>query len=197
MSQLHTLTTFTNCVSFVPMQKTLQSLSFLVALLIVPQLWAETFENNDVKITFVPRTPEQMASFYEARGFPKKMIDVIMQQCFITVGIDNKSKDVLWLDLENWRFSANGKPVKRQHRDYWKKRWMEMSIPLASQSTFRWTLLPEILDYLPDEHEGGNIVLPRVKEPITLNASFASGANKNGPVINISYDKLQCIEDEK
>ncbi len=70
-----------------------------------------------------------------------------------------------------------------------------MQIPLPKQSTFRWTLLPEQLDYQPDEQEGGNIILPRVSTPITLEARFASGNNKQGPVINYRNDKLQCAYD--
>jgi len=36
-----------------------------------------------------------------------------------------------------------------------------MNIPLASQSTFRWMLLPETLSFYAHEREGGNIVLKK------------------------------------
>ena len=107
----------------------------------------------------------------------------------------NTSHDILWLELANWRFSNNGKALERDHSDIWKQRWQEMDIPMRSQSTFRWTLIPESLDYLPDEAEGGNIVLPRVEGPITLDASFATGADKQGPVVNIHIDDLYCAKD--
>jgi hypothetical protein len=149
---------------------------------------------DDILIEFAPRTPDQMSSFYEARGFPQPMLDKLKQQCFITVRIHNTSQKQIWLELENWSFSSNGKPVKREHRDTWKQRWQEMNIPLRFQSTFRWTLLPETLDYLPSEIEGGNIILPRISQPITLKASFKTGKNKQGPIINIEYDKLHCAD---
>jgi len=149
----------------------------------------------ELEVKFIPRTPNQMASFYEARGFPRAMRDVLKNQCFITVGILNKSKTKIWLDLSNWQFSAGDKPLKREHRDYWKKRWQAMGMPLNKQSTFRWTLIPETLDYLPDEHEGGNIVLPFTDKPISLTATFATGDNKQGKKITISTDKLFCAED--
>lgn len=147
-----------------------------------------------LEMKFMARTPDQMVSFYEARGFPKAMLDVLKHQCFITVGIQNNSDDKIWLDLSTWTFSSAGKPIKREHRDYWKKRWQEMDIPLSKQSTFRWTLIPETLDYLPDEHEGGNIVLPFTKEPISVTATFATGENKQGEKISITIDKLFCAE---
>ena len=53
----------------------------------------------DVELT--PRTPNQMGSFYEARGFPKSMLDVLKKQCYVTVGIMNKSDQKLWLELAN------------------------------------------------------------------------------------------------
>ena len=149
----------------------------------------------DIEMDFTPRTPNQMASFYEARGFPKEMRDILKKQCFITVGILNTSKDKIWHDLSNWKFSASGKPIQREHRDYWKKRWQDMDIPLNKQSTFRWTLIPETLDYLPGEHEGGNIVLPFTDKPVSITATFATGEDKQGKKITITTDKLFCAED--
>ncbi len=151
---------------------------------------------EQIEIQLSPRTPDQLMSFYEARGFPAEMIDILSGQCFITVRIHNKSKDKIWHDLANWRFSHNGKPLKREHRNYWLDKWQSMNMPQASISTFRWTLIPETLDYLPDEEEGGNIILPRVSGPIAVEASFATGDDRQGPVLNIEYDKLYCAENQ-
>ena len=147
----------------------------------------------DVELT--PRTPNQMGSFYEARGFPKEMLDVLKKQCYVTIGIINKSDQKIWLELANWTFSSAGSPLKREHRDYWKKRWQDMNIPLNKQSTFRWTLIPETLDYLPGEKEGGNILLPFTKDYISVQATFATGDDKRGKMITITTDKLFCAED--
>jgi len=151
--------------------------------------------NEQLTIEFAPRTPEQMASFYEARGFPEAMRDILKKQCFITVGITNTSQQKIWLNLADWKFSVNGQAIKREHREQWKQRWQTMNIPLRFQSTFRWTLIPETLDYLPGEHEGGNLILPFSKEKITLDATFATGDNKQGEPIHIHYDQLYCAED--
>lgn len=149
----------------------------------------------EMEVDFTPRTANQMMSFYEARGFPKAMINVLKKQCFITIGIHNTSNKKIWLDMSHWKFTAGGKPIKREHRDYWKQRWQSMGIPLSKQSTFRWTLIPETLDYLPGEHEGGNVLLPFSDKPISITATFASGENKQGETIVISTDKLFCAED--
>lgn len=151
----------------------------------------------DLELEFTARTPNQMGSFYEARGFPKSMLNILKKHCYITAGLTNMSDQKIWLDLSRWEFSSAGKPLKREHRDYWKKRWQDMGIPLNKQSTFRWTLIPENLDYLPGEHEGGNLVLPFTNQPITLKATFATGENKQGKEIIITTDKLFCAEDEE
>jgi hypothetical protein len=151
--------------------------------------------NKHIDMQFAPRTPHQIMSFYEARGFPPEMIKILSRKCFITVRIHNKSKDIVWHDLTNWHFSHNGKPLKREHRNYWLDKWNAMNMPKASISTFRWTLLPESLDYLPDEEEGGNIILPRVTGPITLNATFPTADKQLGSVISVEYDELYCAED--
>ena len=58
-----------------------------------------TVKTPELEINFMPRTPNQLGSFYEARGFPKAMRDVLSKQCFITVGILNTSKEKIWHDL--------------------------------------------------------------------------------------------------
>ena len=131
---------------------------------------------EDIELQFAPRTPNQLMSFYEARGFPPAMTDILSKQCFITVRIHNKSDTTIWHDLDRWR---------------------AMDMPLASISTFRWTLLPEALDYLPEEAEGGNIILPRVDGPVSVTASFATGDDKQGKVITIEYSDLYCAEDKE
>ncbi|HHH45214.1 MAG TPA: hypothetical protein ENK49_13845 [Gammaproteobacteria bacterium] len=152
--------------------------------------------DTPVDIRFTPRTPEQMSAFYAARGFPQPMVELLAKQCFITVRVHNRGTDTIWLDLSRWHFSARGKEVRRYHRNHWLPLWKDMGIPLAKQSTFRWTLLPEALDYQPDEAEGGNIILPWVKGPISLSASFASGPDQRGPLIRLRYDNLHCAEDK-
>jgi hypothetical protein len=151
---------------------------------------------KDMEIDFTPRTPGQMDSFYEARGFPDEMRNILRKQCFITVGIRNTSNKKIWLDLSSWAFSSEGNVIKREHRSYWKTLWQEMNIPLNKQSTFRWTLIPESLDYLPGEREGGNILLPYTDKPVLLTATFDTGENRQGEKIIITTDQLFCAKDQ-
>jgi len=152
-----------------------------------------TYENEMIRLRLIPRTTDQMAAFFEARGFPDVMINELSRYCFFTVGIKNKSKKVFWLELEKWQFFTGplftgplfkgqpfkGQPFKGQQRiariprTQWPAKWAQLQIPRPAQATFRWTLLPERLDFQPDESEGGNIILERSSSPLTLTASFA------------------------
>ncbi len=173
-------------------------LSLLPVLLVVSGLQANqpiVLKKAAVEIELTPRSPDQMGSFYEARGFPENVREVLGKQCFITVGIHNTSNEKLWFDLSNWQFSVDGKPLKRHHRDYWLRLWQDMKLPMGKQSTFRWTLIPEQLDYLPGEDEGGNIILPFTDKMITLRAKFLTGDNGQGEPVIIEYDRLYCAED--
>ncbi|MEE9492593.1 MAG: hypothetical protein V3W04_04355 [Gammaproteobacteria bacterium] len=151
-------------------------------------------QQEPLQIDIQPRTPEQMSAFYEARGFPQAMIDALETTCYMTVHIKNTSQDVLWLDLSLWRFTIGDISLKRFHRNEWLQRWKEMDIPLRFQSTFRWTLIPELLDYQPGEEEGGNIILKRTQEPITLHAVFPIGQDKQGKAHTVKIDNLRCAE---
>lgn len=152
-------------------------------------------QTPELSIEFTPRTPNQMMSFYEARGFPANMREILKTQCFITVGITNTSDTKIWLNTARWEFSIDGKTVRPAPRDSWKPRWQAMGIPLGKQATFRWTLIPDTLDYLPGEREGGNLVLPFTDAYFSLTARFATGENKQGKTITIHTDKLYCAED--
>lgn len=150
------------------------------------------FNNALLKIKFSPVAPEKIAAFYEGRGFSRPMINILKQHCFITIGIHNKSNDIIWLDISNWSFTNKTGPIKRINRAQWKFIWKEMNIPLAHQSTFRWTLLPEQLDFRSNEHEGGNITLPYSKHPFTLTAEFRTKADKSGKPIKVKLQGIQC-----
>ena len=153
------------------------------------------YDSPALAVGLMPRTPQQIAAFYEARGFSKPMIQKLKQQCFFTVWIQNKSSQVIWLDLSQWRFRNTDGVVARRDRHYWQAIWDEMQIPLAHQSTFRWTLLPKILDFQPDEREGGNIVLPRHDEPLQIQATFMTQADKSGTPITLNFTNIQCAND--
>lgn len=152
------------------------------------------YESDKLLINLTARTPQQIAAFYEGRGFGETMIDVLREQCFITVFIKNKSRDIIWLDLDHWRFSRADGEITRRDRTYWKARWQQMAVPLAHQSTFRWTLLPEQLDFLPGEREGGNIILPRDERPFTIEARFDTGRERDGQPIHLTLDNLRCAD---
>lgn len=157
-----------------------------------PAASATNVDVDGLHIRLTPRTPQQMVAFYEARGFSKAMLDKIRPNCFITVSIHNKSERIIWLDLANWTFSRDGKAIHRIHRRQLKQRWQRMHIPLAHQSIFRWTLLPEQLDFRPNEREGGNIVLPWTDAPITIRARFATLADKTGKPLSMRLTNIRC-----
>jgi hypothetical protein len=150
----------------------------------------------DIDIMFKPRSPDQMAAFYEARGFPEPMIESVRKVCFITVGITNKSNQRIWLNVDHWEFKSGDKTLERISKKQWKQRWQDMEIPMQYQSTFRWTMINEALGYFPGEREGGNITLPKTKGPISLTAHFYTGEDRSGPVITVSTDRLYCAEDK-
>jgi len=150
------------------------------------------YSNKKIRIRLLPRSPEQIAAFYEGRGFSKEMVNKLKQVCFITTGIHNKTQQILWHNLTYWHFTTKNGDIKRYTRHYWKNEWEKMGIPLAHQSTFRWTLLPDALDFRANEHEGGNIILPFTAEPFTLTARFKTGKDKAGMPIEIKIENLQC-----
>lgn len=149
-------------------------------------------ENNNLLVVLVPRSPDQMAAFYEARGFPQTAIERIRQTCFMTVHIENKSRDVIWLDLDQWRFTAAGKPLQRLDTSYWEAQWDAIDLRQASRSTFGWTQLPPLRDLRPDEPVGGNLVFPGTTGTLTIEASFHTGADRQGGPISIGFGNIGC-----
>ncbi|MDH5446036.1 MAG: hypothetical protein OEY52_10790 [Gammaproteobacteria bacterium] len=150
------------------------------------------YESENIRIRVIPRSPQQIAAFYEARGFQKNMLDKIKQYCFITIYVRNKGKHIIWHDLGKWTFQAGTKKIQRIDRHQLKQTWQKMGIPLPHQSTFRWTLLPEQLDFRPEEGEGGNIVLPATNENIRITSQFNLYKNNSDDIVKLILDNIQC-----
>lgn len=157
------------------------------------------FKNDDIRIGVYPRTPAQMAGFYEGRGFPKEAIDATTEYCFITIGIRNTGKQKIWLDLTNWRFYDKQGAIIRKDSSQWQETWKKLGVPLSYQSTFSWTTLPEARDLHIDEPVGGNVTLAPKYTPFTIEAKFATGDDKEGKPLVVKIDNIRCLKngDEK
>ncbi|MCK5481636.1 MAG: hypothetical protein KAJ06_10835 [Gammaproteobacteria bacterium] len=153
-------------------------------------------ENDQLLVILIPHTPEQMAAFYEARGFPRDAIIRIRKTCFVTVHIENKSRSTIWLEQKNWRTTSNNKPLPRLGSDYWNGQWNEINLRLASRSTFGWTQLPAVRDLQPDESVGGNIAFPGTTGSFDLEANFYVGQDKRGGMLVTRFENVQCPKDE-
>jgi hypothetical protein len=149
-------------------------------------------ENDQLLMVLKPRTAEQMAAFYEARGFPDTAIERIKKTCFVTVHIRNKSRSTLWLEQKNWLISSHNRPLTRLGRDYWDAQWNAIELPPANRSTFGWTQLPMVRDLQPDEPVGGNIVFPGSTETFDLVARFYVGQDKRGGMLVTRFENIQC-----
>ena len=155
------------------------------------------YEDKEVYMRLVIRTPEQLAAFYHGREFNQASIDSILQTCFVTPIIKNKTLDVLWLELDNWEFTADGQSIPRIRRDYWREQWRKTGLPQAHQSTFGWTLMPEIRDLRLDEGVGGSVVIPMQSRPFTMTAKFHTGTDKKGKLKTIVFEDITCATSEK
>lgn len=153
------------------------------------------FKSDDIRIGVYPRTPSQMAAFYEGRGFPKQAIEETTKYCFITIGMRNTGKQKIWLDLAHWRFFNEQGEIKRKGREEWKKTWNMLKVPLSKQSTFYWTTLPELRDLHKDEPVGGNVMLTPIYTPFTIEAKFPTGEKKDGKPLVVRINKIRCLKD--
>jgi len=155
------------------------------------------FEDEQVSMRLVLRTPEQLSAFYQGRGFSQAAIERILETCFITPIIHNKRLDALWLELDNWQFAADKQSIARLTRDYWPGKWREVGLPQAQRSTFGWTLMPELRDLRLDESVGGSVVIPMQSRPFTLTAHFHTGLDKKGKIKTIVFEGVQCVSKEQ
>ena len=153
-------------------------------------------ENDDMLMVLIPHTSEQIAAFYEARGFSKAALELIGNACFVTVHIENKSERVIWLETANWHLSSNNLALERLGKDYWDTRWDEINLPLANRATFGWTQLPVRRDLQPDEPVGGNIVLKGDIRKFNLEARFLTGRDKRGDMLEVRFQDVECPEEE-
>lgn len=138
------------------------------------------------------RSQEDMAAFYEGRGFSAKLIHSLKDACFFTVIVKNKSNNILWLEPASWPVTlVPGKKAQQLGQQFWRQRWQKLAIAKSSQSTFRWTLLPDSRDLRPDENVGGNYILQATTSKIKLTPVFRIGA-KGKTSLRLATQTLQC-----
>ena len=148
---------------------------------------------DGVELSISARTAEQISAFYGARGMPSAALQALSQACFLTVGLHNRRNESVWLEPAAWRFiAADGKPIARISRQEWTARWTALQVPLAAQSTFGWTQLPESRDLYPDESVGANIAIQPPTGSFSLIARFRTGAGGEGRPIELSIPGLSC-----
>ncbi|NIR58119.1 MAG: hypothetical protein GWO02_00650 [Gammaproteobacteria bacterium] len=150
------------------------------------------YEDEHLRMRLAPRTPDQIAAFYEARGFPDRAIEHLRRTCFITAVIRNKSDRIVWLALDDWRPRGPDGALERRDRDYWHRTWERLDLAQAHRSTFGWTLLPERRDLHPSEPVGGNLTLAPAGAPFTLEAHFATGEQRRGTPIGVRFEGVRC-----
>jgi hypothetical protein len=152
-------------------------------------------ENEQLYMFLRLNSPEQIAAFYEARGFPRDAIERLRRTCFVMAHVENRGREIVWLELKNWRFIGASGEIRRLDRQHWDGVWDEINLPQASRSTFGWTQLPEVRDLQPDEPVGGNMILPATAEPFTLEADFHTGRDKRKGMIRVRFTDLRCARD--
>jgi len=152
-------------------------------------------KNESIFMRLFPRTPSQMAGFYEGRGFPATAIQATTEQCFITVVVRNLGREKIWLNLSNWKIYGAKGQIDRITRDQWTKTWSNLNVPKSYQATFYWTLLPETRDLHHDEPVGGNITLTPTYTPFTIEAIFPTGDHQQGKPLSVKMENVHCIKD--
>lgn len=151
------------------------------------------YRGQGLVMSVTARLPEQQFAFYSARGFPEGAVRRITQRCFLTVGIRNERNDIVWLELDEWRFlNGDGREHKRLKRDEWNALWKRINLAPAHRATFGWTQLPERRDLHPGESAGGNVTLAPPPSPFILEARFRTGDDGTGPVLQVRFENLIC-----
>jgi len=153
------------------------------------------YEDEFLRIRLIRRSPKQIAAFYEGRQFPAAAVLKVSQVCFVAAIVHNKTPEILWLDLDKWKFKGK-REISRLDRDYWKQQWQQANVDKASQATFGWTLLPEKRDLRADEGVGGNITLPQQKQEFTIIAHFDRGAERQLSPVVVTLNHISCKQDE-
>jgi len=155
-----------------------------------------TFREQGFTMAVTARTPDQIAAFYSARGFPRDAVQRLTQACFITVSMRNETGKVVWLEPEEWRIvDRDGHVVNRITRQQWDQLWETMNLPEANRATFGWTQLPDQRDLQPGEAVGGNITLVRIPGEFALTARFSTGQDRKGGVLSMQVPRLKCALD--
>lgn len=155
-------------------------------------------EQQGLRIFVVPRKPGNMAAFYEGRGLPQNAIHHLKDICFMTIGMRQQRRRIVWLEPGRWQFrDQHGKLIKRYPREHWDRLWRKLKVADGPRVTFGWVQLPNARDLRYQEPIGGMIMLEPTTGPISLLMELRTNADKKGPVIRVRLQGLRCLSAEE
>ncbi|VAW59954.1 hypothetical protein MNBD_GAMMA08-1119 [hydrothermal vent metagenome] len=112
--------------------------------------WKLLDENLELKL--IQRLPDQTRSFFEGRGFSKKITNNIAQSCVFQTITRNTSKakdQTIHVALKNWSIKINNKTRAIKLKEDWDKEWTDNDVKPASRLAFRWATFPTEQSFEP------------------------------------------------
>ncbi len=91
-------------------------------------------QGGELHVSVTARPPEVVAAFYEARRFPPEAIALLQRRCFVTVGLHNRSRAIIWLEPARWRFLAALAGISRLDADHWRVAWERLGLEAAARA---------------------------------------------------------------
>ncbi len=103
---------------------------------------------NNFQLELIQRSPQQTRSFFQGRGFSKKVANNIATQCVLQTIIRNtqaeNNEDAITVSLKEWRLTNKENPTRKglKLKETWDKEWQTEDVSIPSRVAFRWATFP-------------------------------------------------------
>jgi len=156
------------------------------------------FNQGDMELELLQRTPDQTRGFFLARGFSTIVANDIATSCVFQTIVRNKGSETrgkpIVVSLKKWKILKNSKSLPLKLKEDWNQEWADTRVKPSAQLAFRWATFPTDQTFNPaGDYNWGMISFGlQPGESFDLNIHWNVAEKSNQAIIK----KMQCPEDK-
>jgi hypothetical protein len=113
-------------------------------------------ETAGIQVRLTQISPDQVRSFYQARGFSPQTAERYASECVFMTVVRNIGDTTIQHRLADWRYEVAGQPPRAiRGKTDWERLWKRQGVSESARIAFTWAQFPAIQAFAPGDWNQG------------------------------------------